>query len=186
MDDGAVFVVFCNTIVQYILFSTALSCTISYFLQYYHSVFLEIDFCFTKSSVYLVYLYFSITSRAGGSEGQKKDDYHYMEEMGEGTDKPLPHPSPAQRVSAVCEDLTTACGRRCVACSPCCACSTRFHIALLSSIGFCISFGIRCNMGVAVLQMTNSDVIMGSITTSGRVNVTTNQVSQTNHEADRV
>src|SRR5688572_14597576 len=37
-----------------------------------------------------------------------------------------------------------------------CQCSARFHVALLSSIGFCISFGIRCNMGLAVLQMTSN------------------------------
>ncbi|ESO03761.1 hypothetical protein HELRODRAFT_173462 [Helobdella robusta] len=33
---------------------------------------------------------------------------------------------------------------------------SKFVLALLSSIGFCISFGIRCNMGVAVLQMTRN------------------------------
>lgn len=39
---------------------------------------------------------------------------------------------------------------------PCSRCTTRFQVALLSSIGFCISFGIRCNMGLAVLQMTSN------------------------------
>ncbi|ELU12188.1 hypothetical protein CAPTEDRAFT_177109 [Capitella teleta] len=38
-----------------------------------------------------------------------------------------------------------------------CHCSTRLSIALLSSIGFMISFGIRCNMGVAVIQMTSNE-----------------------------
>lgn len=33
--------------------------------------------------------------------------------------------------------------------------SKRFQIALLSSIGFLISFGIRCNLGVAIIKMTS-------------------------------
>ncbi|XP_063401010.1 vesicular glutamate transporter 1-like isoform X1 [Mytilus trossulus] len=37
----------------------------------------------------------------------------------------------------------------------CCRCvSQRYLIACLSSIGFIISFGIRCNMGVAIVTMT--------------------------------
>ena len=31
----------------------------------------------------------------------------------------------------------------------------RYQIALLSSIGFLISFGIRCNLGVAIIKMTS-------------------------------
>lgn len=37
-------------------------------------------------------------------------------------------------------------------CGPCYICSSRFQLALLSAIGFCISFGIRCNF----LQMTSA------------------------------
>lgn len=37
---------------------------------------------------------------------------------------------------------------------PCCDISKRLTVALLSSIGFLISFGIRCNMGVAIVKMT--------------------------------
>ena len=37
---------------------------------------------------------------------------------------------------------------------PCCCCGKRYVIAILSSIGFLISFGIRCNMGIAIIQMT--------------------------------
>lgn len=37
---------------------------------------------------------------------------------------------------------------------PCCRnISKRYSIALLSSIGFVISFGIRCNMSVAIVKM---------------------------------
>lgn len=43
---------------------------------------------------------------------------------------------------------------------PSCSCldaviSKRFQIAILSSIGFLISFGIRCNLGVAIIKMTS-------------------------------
>ena len=40
--------------------------------------------------------------------------------------------------------------------APCNSLSCRYTISILSSIGFMISFGIRCNMGVAVLQMINN------------------------------
>lgn len=33
--------------------------------------------------------------------------------------------------------------------------SKRYQIAILSSIGFLISFGIRCNLGVAIIKMTS-------------------------------
>uniref|UniRef100_T1JUN7 Major facilitator superfamily (MFS) profile domain-containing protein n=2 Tax=Tetranychus urticae TaxID=32264 RepID=T1JUN7_TETUR len=36
---------------------------------------------------------------------------------------------------------------------PCCNLSKRYTIAVLTSIGFVISFGIRCNMGVASVKM---------------------------------
>ncbi|CAL1279418.1 unnamed protein product [Larinioides sclopetarius] len=40
---------------------------------------------------------------------------------------------------------------------PCCKnMSKRFTIALLSSIGFLISFGIRCNLGVAIVEMVSN------------------------------
>lgn len=43
---------------------------------------------------------------------------------------------------------------------PSCSCcdtflSKRYQIAVLSSIGFLISFGIRCNLGVAIIKMTS-------------------------------
>jgi hypothetical protein len=34
----------------------------------------------------------------------------------------------------------------------------RYQIAFLSSLGFLISFGIRCNMGVAVVVMVHDQV----------------------------
>ncbi|XP_035672238.1 vesicular glutamate transporter 1-like [Branchiostoma floridae] len=40
--------------------------------------------------------------------------------------------------------------------TPCANLTKRYQIAILSCIGFIISFGIRCNMGVAVVDMTNN------------------------------
>ncbi|XP_050409086.2 vesicular glutamate transporter 2 [Patella vulgata] len=44
---------------------------------------------------------------------------------------------------------------------PCLKCdmSKRYQIALLSSVGFVLSFGIRCNLGVAILSMTKNETI---------------------------
>ncbi|KAF7661112.1 hypothetical protein LDENG_00269210 [Lucifuga dentata] len=35
----------------------------------------------------------------------------------------------------------------------------RYIIAILSGLGFCISFGIRCNLGVAIVEMVNNSTI---------------------------
>lgn len=47
---------------------------------------------------------------------------------------------------------------RCVAkhCKCKCSISMRYQTSLLASLGFLISFGIRCNMGIAMIQMTES------------------------------
>ncbi|XP_041366731.1 vesicular glutamate transporter 3-like [Gigantopelta aegis] len=41
----------------------------------------------------------------------------------------------------------------------CCKCNPakRYQIAILSGVGFLLSFGIRCNMGVAILKMTKNE-----------------------------
>ncbi|KAJ3608451.1 hypothetical protein NHX12_025498 [Muraenolepis orangiensis] len=36
----------------------------------------------------------------------------------------------------------------------------RYIIAILSGLGFCISFGIRCNLGVAIVSMVNSHTVL--------------------------
>ncbi|XP_051917136.1 vesicular glutamate transporter 2.2 [Hippocampus zosterae] len=51
-------------------------------------------------------------------------------------------------------------GRR----GPLCDCTCfglprRYIIAMLSGLGFCISFGIRCNLGVAIVSMVNNSTI---------------------------
>lgn len=35
----------------------------------------------------------------------------------------------------------------------------RYIIAIVSGLGFCISFGIRCNLGVAIVSMVNNSTI---------------------------
>lgn len=35
----------------------------------------------------------------------------------------------------------------------------RYIIAIMSGLGFCISFGIRCNLGVAIVDMVNNSTI---------------------------
>lgn len=35
----------------------------------------------------------------------------------------------------------------------------RYIIAVLSGLGFCISFGIRCNLGVAIVEMVNNNTV---------------------------
>lgn len=44
---------------------------------------------------------------------------------------------------------------------PCCNLTKRYTIAVLSSIGFLISFGIRCNMGVAIVKMISNHTETG-------------------------
>ncbi|KAF2349240.1 Major facilitator superfamily [Trinorchestia longiramus] len=47
---------------------------------------------------------------------------------------------------------------------PCCNISKRYTMSVLASIGFLISFGIRCNMGVAVIKMTSNLTVTGGST----------------------
>lgn len=35
----------------------------------------------------------------------------------------------------------------------------RYIIAVMSGLGFCISFGIRCNLGVAIVEMVNNSTV---------------------------
>ncbi|XP_076156944.1 vesicular glutamate transporter 3 [Alosa pseudoharengus] len=41
----------------------------------------------------------------------------------------------------------------------CCGLPKRYIIAMLSGLGFCISFGIRCNLGVAIVEMVNNNTV---------------------------
>ena len=48
--------------------------------------------------------------------------------------------------------------------TPLCDCTCfgaprRYIIAMMSGLGFCISFGIRCNLGVAIVSMVNNSTI---------------------------
>ena len=35
----------------------------------------------------------------------------------------------------------------------------RYIVGILSGLGFCISFGIRCNLGVAIVEMVNNNTV---------------------------
>ncbi|NWY68456.1 VGLU3 protein, partial [Erithacus rubecula] len=51
-------------------------------------------------------------------------------------------------------------GRRAAPCEcRCCGLPKRYIIAIMSGLGFCISFGIRCNLGVAIVQMVNNNTV---------------------------
>lgn len=48
--------------------------------------------------------------------------------------------------------------------APLCDCTCfglprRYIIAIMSGLGFCISFGIRCNLGVAIVDMVNNSTV---------------------------
>ncbi|XP_022083703.1 vesicular glutamate transporter 1-like isoform X2 [Acanthaster planci] len=51
----------------------------------------------------------------------------------------------------------TSGGKRC--CSKCCPMAKRYVVAVMSCVGFCISFGIRCNLGVAIVDMVNNNTV---------------------------
>ncbi|CAM1295990.1 SLC17A6 (predicted) [Pycnogonum litorale] len=73
----------------------------------------------------------------------------YMGGEGE-TMKNLPPPPPPKPAINVLKKKYFFCSPEC----PCCSSVSKRHsIALLSSLGFLISFGIRCNLGVAVVDM---------------------------------
>lgn len=53
-----------------------------------------------------------------------------------------------------------ASGRRAALCEcHCCGLPKRYIIAIMSGLGFCISFGIRCNLGVAIVEMVNNNTV---------------------------
>uniref|UniRef100_A0A8D2NMV6 Solute carrier family 17 member 8 n=1 Tax=Zosterops lateralis melanops TaxID=1220523 RepID=A0A8D2NMV6_ZOSLA len=53
-----------------------------------------------------------------------------------------------------------ASSRRPVQCEcHCCGLPKRYIIAIMSGLGFCISFGIRCNLGVAIVEMVNNNTV---------------------------
>ena len=96
-----------------------------------------------------------------GGSGDEKTLVNY-DELDEAEDDVTPAGGggagkPTRNAFDRCLDATCyKCGR---ACPCCCNFTMRFQVALLSSLGFLISFGIRCNMGVAILQMTQNKTI---------------------------
>jgi len=84
-------------------------------------------------------------------EASVPDDYGQLDEV---PDEVGSRGRRGGRSQGPLDQLRDYCGPH--GCYPCSRCTTRFQLALLSSVGFCISFGIRCNMGLAVLQMTSN------------------------------
>jgi len=79
-----------------------------------------------------------------GSVGHEKDVIRNYDELDEDYDESGDGPRPTR--SAV---------DRCLMGCPC-QTSTRFVVALFASFGLLISFGLRCNISVAVVQMTTN------------------------------
>lgn len=54
---------------------------------------------------------------------------------------------------------------------PCCNnISKRYTIAIMASVGFVISFGIRCNMGVAIVKMISNHTETGLVSVTLLIN----------------
>lgn len=83
-------------------------------------------------------------------EGEKTWDRHGMRGMGEGeewqsVDFPEIERPPLRHIDKYVRPEL-----------PCCDMTKRFTVAILASVGFMISFGIRCNIGVAIVRMTDN------------------------------
>lgn len=63
---------------------------------------------------------------------------------------------------------------RCMAKHSKCSCTLpcRYQTSLLASLGFLISFGIRCNMGIAMIQMTDEHSYNRTVNGNETVEVT--------------
>lgn len=68
---------------------------------------------------------------------------------------------PALYLKGECSSFLSHVYYRCMAKHSKCTCSIpcRYQTSLLASLGFLISFGIRCNMGIAMIQMTDEHAI---------------------------
>jgi len=107
-------------------------------------------------------------------EASVPDDYGQLDEVPDEQGGP----KTGGRNLGPVDQLRDFCGPH--GCYPCSRCTTRFQLALLSSAGFCISFGIRCNMGLAVLQMTSNATrwTLAPIVSSMHPNLTIAMVSR--------
>uniref|UniRef100_A0A452SU00 Solute carrier family 17 member 8 n=1 Tax=Ursus americanus TaxID=9643 RepID=A0A452SU00_URSAM len=59
----------------------------------------------------------------------------------------------------------------------CCGLPKRYIIAMMSGLGFCISFGIRCNLGVAIVEMVNNSTVYVDGKPEIQVNPNTTSIS---------
>ena len=59
----------------------------------------------------------------------------------------------------VCDCSCCGIPKRYICDCSCCGIPKRYIIAVMSGLGFCISFGIRCNLGVAIVEMVNNSTV---------------------------
>ncbi|XP_052802907.1 vesicular glutamate transporter 1-like isoform X2 [Mya arenaria] len=90
-----------------------------------------------------------------GMEEKGFAQYDELDEVYGGPDDEEPREA---RPESNCPKLCTRCPCNNMAwfCR-CDFCARRYQMAILSSIGFMLSFGIRCNMGVAIVSMTKNE-----------------------------
>lgn len=98
-----------------------------------------------------IFLYTSFCSKFKKQEDEKgfiQQDELDEEYYGSGLQDPsMQHPK--QSTNTLSKYMEPNC--------PCCRnMSKRYTVAVLSSIGFLISFGIRCNLGVAIVEMVSN------------------------------
>ena len=98
------------------------------------------------SNTITICIYFRLINR-----GDEKTlvNYDELDEYTEEGDRVLDHDPRSRNICDRCEKWFSRC-----------QCTTRYSIAMLSSLGFLISFGIRCNMGVAIIQMTANETVI--------------------------
>lgn len=84
------------------------------------------------------YFYFFILRKIDGTNAEEEPEIELTEDGRPVTSAPRPAPL----VDCSCGGLPK-----------------RYIIAILSGLGFCISFGIRCNLGVAIVEMVNNNTV---------------------------
>lgn len=91
----------------------------------------------SNGNVYL-FIYLLILRKIDGTNAEEEPEIELTEDGRPVTSAPRPAPL----VDCSCGGLPK-----------------RYIIAILSGLGFCISFGIRCNLGVAIVEMVNNNTV---------------------------
>lgn len=99
-------------------------------------VLLLLMFFMTATVIIIIYLF--ILRKIDGTNAEEEPNIELTEDGRPVTSAPRPAPL----VDCSCGGLPK-----------------RYIIAILSGLGFCISFGIRCNLGVAIVEMVNNNTV---------------------------